>query len=367
MGAGLNIGLIDVDGHNFPNLPLMKLSAWHKQQGDTVVWYEPLLHGFPNNPLDKVYISKVFSFTPDYSYHVNAKEVIKGGSGYCISLVDGIEIFDKSKEIELPKEIETIYPDYRIYYEKIPEVRNTAYGFLTRGCPYGYNPNNPINDNAHNYCHVSVKEGFCSHKVANLNSFWRGQKNIVLLDANITVCKEWKELFQQLVDSKAWIDFSQGLDIHVMTEEKAEMIKQMNVNNIHFAWDRYRDKSLVLPRFKMFKEITGLGYQNLTVYMLTNFDTSIEEDLERIYTLRDLGFNPYVMIYNKNEFVDCDKNGKPVKLKPENVLLEKYSKERIEHFNVCWKIQRWVNNRIIFRSCHKFEEYDQSRRKGKAG
>ena len=95
------IGLIDVDGHNFPNLPLMKLSAWHKQKGDEVVWYGPLLHGFPNNPLDRVYMSKVFSFTSDYPYYVNAREVIKGGSGYCIRLKDGKEIYDKEKDIKI--------------------------------------------------------------------------------------------------------------------------------------------------------------------------------------------------------------------------------------------------------------------------
>ena len=110
----MRIGLIDVDGHNFPNLPLMKLSAWHKARGDIVEWYEPLLHGFPNPPLDKVYMSKVFSdeYSPDYPFFVNAKEIIKGGSGYCISLVNGKEEFDKSKHFDLPYEIEHIYPDY---------------------------------------------------------------------------------------------------------------------------------------------------------------------------------------------------------------------------------------------------------------
>lgn len=115
------IGLIAVDEHNFPNLPLMKLSAYHKSIGDSVEWYVPLFHS-TGEPLDKVYMSKVFSFTPDYQYYVNAKEVIKGGSGYCISLVDGKEIFDKSKDIELPPEIETIYPDYEIYNDKIPHM-----------------------------------------------------------------------------------------------------------------------------------------------------------------------------------------------------------------------------------------------------
>ena len=205
----MRIGLIDIDGHNYPNLPLMKLSAWHKSQGDTVEWYEPLLHGYPNEPLDKVYMSKVFSFSSDYQYHVNANEVIEGGSGYCIRLVDGKEVFDKSKDIELPYEIEHIYPDYSIY-----GIKDTAYGFLTRGCPRGCD-----------FCHVKDKEGLCSHKVADLSEFWSGQKNIVLCDPNILACKEWKSLLQQLIDSNAWIDINQGLDIRLMTKEKAQMIK----------------------------------------------------------------------------------------------------------------------------------------------
>ena len=319
----MRIGLIDVDGHNFPNLPLMKLSAWHKQNGDSVEWYEPLFHGFPNEPMDKVYMSKVFSFTPDYPYFINAKEVSKGGSGYCIELVDGKEVYHAENDSQLPKEIETIYPDYSIYYEKIPEVRDTAYGFLTRGCPRGCN-----------FCHVASKEGKCSIKVADLDTFWRGQKNVVLLDPNITACKYWKDLFHQLIDSKAWIDFSQGIDIRLMTEEKAEMIKQMKIKNIHFAWDRYDDKDIVVPKFKMFQEISGYDYTKMTVYMLCNFDTTFEQDLERVYSLRDLGSNPSVMLNHHQNIPQGD---------------------RLKH------LQRWVNNRIIFRTCDKFENFDYKR------
>lgn len=154
----MKIGLIDVDGHNYPNLPLMKLSAWHKAQGDSVEWYDALCSGH----MDIVYMSKVFSFTPDYEYPVNADKIIKGGSGYAITLVDGKEKYDKSKDNDLPQEIEHIYPDYSIYSEL---TKDTAYGFLSRGCPRGCD-----------FCHVAAKEGKCSIKVANLSEFWRGQK-----------------------------------------------------------------------------------------------------------------------------------------------------------------------------------------------
>lgn len=312
----MNIGLIDVDGHNFPNLPLMKLSAWHKRQGDSVKWYEPLENGFPNRPLDKVYMSKVFSFTPDYEYYINAKEVIKGGSGYCIELKDGKEIYHEELDRQLPVEVEHIYPDYSIY----PTLtKDTAYGFMSRGCPRNCE-----------FCHVGMKEGIRAYKVAELSEFWRGQKNIVLLDPNSIACLDWKNILQQLIDSSAWVDFSQGVDIRLMTAEKAEMIKRIKTKNIHFAWDRYKDKEIVIPRFKMFKQITGWDKRKLTVYVLTNFNTTIEQDLERIYTLRELGFHPYVMIYDKQHTKSTD---------------------------TVRQIQRWVNMRAVFESIKRFEDY----------
>lgn len=308
----MKIGLIDVDGHHFPNIPLMKISAWHKKQGDSVEWYDPMFSGH----LDKVYMSKVFSFSEDYQYFIDADEIVKGGSGYCISLVNGKEVFDKSKDKDLPQEIEHIYPDYSLY-----GITDTAYGFLSRGCPRGCS-----------FCHVEAKEGRASRKVADLSEFWNGQKNIVLCDPNILACKQWKDLLQQLIDSKAWVDINQGLDIRLMTEEKAEMLKQIKLKNIHFAWDRYQDKEKILPKFKMFKEITQIDFRKLGVFVLCNFDTTLEQDLERIYSLRDLGFNPYVMLYNK---------------------------ENIPKGHDLSKLQRWVNNRIIFNKCRTFEEYNR--------
>ena len=129
--------------------------------------------------------------------------------------------------------------------------------------------------------------------------FWNGQKNIVLLDPNFFACREWKELAKQLIDSRAWVDFSQGCDIRIMTEEKTEILQQMKIKQIHFAWDRYEVKATIIPKFKEFKRLTGWDYRKMGVYVLTNFDTTIEQDLERIYILQDLGFSTYVMIFNK--------------------------------------------------------------------
>jgi len=312
----MRIGLIDVDNYEklngcFPNLVLMKLSAWHKKQGDSVEWYEPMFSGH----MDVVYMSKVFSFTPDFPYFVDADKIIRGGSGYCISLDEcGKEHFDKSKDIELPYEIEHIMPDYSIY-----GIKDTAYGFMSRGCPRGCD-----------FCHVKDKEGRCSVKVADLPEFWNGQKYIQLFDPNTLACKDWKDILTQLAESKAWVDFNQGVDIRLMTAEKAEYLKRIKIKHVHFAYDRYQDKDIVEPKLRTFRDVTNWGRGKVSVYVLCNFDTTMEQNLHRIYFLRSLDFNPYVMLYDK---------------------------EHIPKGHELRRLQRWCNNKIIFWTVPTFEEY----------
>ena len=311
----MKIGLIDVDSHNYPNLPLMKLSAFHKRQGDVVEWYDTFEH------YDMVYMSKVFNSSPDYRYVINADKVIRGGTGYAIAGGGG-ETYDKSIDKPLPDEVEHIYPDYSLY-----GITDTAYGFLTRGCPRGCS-----------FCIVGKKEGLCSRKVADLSEFWSGQKNIVLNDPNILACREWKDLLSQLNDSRASIDFNQGLDIRLMTEEKALALEQLKIKEIHFAWDVYEDKHKVLPRLKMFAEVCKKKphSHNSIVYVLVNHTSTLEQDLERIYTLRQLGYWAYVMIYDK---------------------------KNADHIYI--DLQRWCNNRFIFARCPRFEDYNKTEREDK--
>lgn len=294
----------------------MKISAWHKANGDDVSWYSPF-----DEEYDDVYLSKVFSFTPDYDYVINSKRVHRGGSGYCIELVNGKEVYHKEKDTNLPYEIEHIYPDYSLY----PDLtKDTAYGFLTRGCPRGCS-----------FCIVANKEGRCSTKVADLNEFWSGQSNIVLCDPNILACKEWKSLLTQLANTGAIVDFNQGLDVRMLTKEKIQLLNKIRIKQIHFAWDRYQDKAIVLPKFKLFAQESRMHHmKDIIVYTIVNFDTTIEQDLDRIYTLRYLGYWAYVMIYDK------------------------------EHCKPIYKaLQRWCNNRFIFAKCERFEDYNRTQEK----
>lgn len=300
----MKIGLVDFDGHNFPNLPLMKISAYHKQQGDEVEF------AFPLQRYDRVYVSKVFGdeYSGEDMNIWQADEIIYGGTGYAIKVENGKEVYKKSFDIDLPSEIEHIYPDYLLY----PELtKNTAYGFLTRGCP-----------NNCPYCIVSQKEGFISQKVADLSEFWRGQKEIKLLDANILACKSRKDLLQQLINSGAWVDFTQGLDARFITEEIAELLKEIKTKRVHFAFDLMKNEKAVIWGLKTYKEVTKISENKAIVYILTNFNTTLEQDLYRVREVVKLGYLPDIRIYRKPT--------------APRVLKD---------------LQRWCNNRIIFRSC----------------
>lgn len=306
------IGLVDVDGHHFPNLALMRISAYHKAKGDQVEWWLGDLFHY-----DVVYMSKIFSdaYSPDIPEPMNADKVIKGGTGYCIHLEGGVEVYDKSKDAQLPEEIEKMFPDYSIY----PQFK-FAVSMTSRGCPRGCA-----------FCHVAAKEGRCSRKVADVSDFWNGQDEIRILDPNITACSEKRDLMRQYRETGAMLDFTQGLDIRCLDDADIADINQMRLRTLHFAWDNPQDD--LEGKFRAFAQ----GFRRKSnigmVYCLTNFENVTEEEhiqraLHRVYTLAGMGFDPYVMVYNKPN-----------------------APQRIKD------LQRWCNNKIIFKSCKRFEDY----------
>ena len=217
----MTIGLIDVDGHHFPNLALMRISAWHKAKGDHVEWWLGDLFHY-----DRVYMSKIFSdaYTKDMPDPVNCDEVIRGGTGYCITTVDGRERFDRSKNTSLPEEVEHMFPGYSIY----PQY-DFAVSMTSRGCPRGCG-----------FCHVVAKEGRGAHKVADVKDFYAGQNRIEVLDPNITACQDKRDLFAQYMKTGADVCFNQGLDIRLLDDDDIADLNRMRIKKIHFAWDNRR-------------------------------------------------------------------------------------------------------------------------------
>ena len=168
-------------------------------------------------------------------------------------------------------------------------------------------------------------------KVADVKDFWNGQPHIEVLDPNITACREKRDLFRQYRETGATINFNQGLDMRFMNDEDVDDINRMRIVKMHFAWDNPQDD--LEGKFRWFAD-RYRKTRNGMVYVLTNFNSTMEENLKRIYVLRDLNYDPYVMIYNKPEA--------PTEIKD---------------------LQRWCNNKVIFKQCRNFEDYIPTRRK----
>lgn len=283
----------------------MKLSAYHKARGDTVEWHDG------RKRYDIVYMSRVFtdSYSRDHTGTIHADKVIKGGTGYGL-------------DNKLPDEVEHMHPDYGLY----PQFTGTAYGFLSRGCPRGCG-----------FCIVGEKEGRKTAAVADLTEFWDGEKEIKLLDANILACPDWERLLLQLADSGASVDFTQGLDIRLATPEKVAALNRIKTKMLHFAWDDPEDD--LTPYFERFLSLTSIkDGRKRRVYVLTNFGSTHEQDLYRIYTLRDMGYDPYVMVYEKSTAPPITR-----------------------------KLQRWVNNKWFFHAVPDFKDFDPVHRGRKKG
>lgn len=264
----MKIGLYAPDS-KLPNLPLMKLSAYHKARGDSVEFYQPLM----NQTYDRVYISKVFRNTPIRYFPIKT-EVSIGGSGCDIAA-------------KLPDEIEHIYPDYELY------KMDYAMGFLTRGCI-----------NACPFCIVSKKEGSL-HKHANLSEFWRGQNKIMLLDNALTDYEHADIILKEIIDNKIRLNLIQGLNVRTITPKIISLLAEIKMwgkdSQWHIAWDNVRDEKFVMAGIQRMID-GGIPEWKIMCYVLVGFNSTMEEDLYRINKLNGMKIDPFVMPYKKSTY-----------------------------------------------------------------
>ena len=288
----MRVSLVDVDSR-IPNLALMRASTWHKQRGDEVkLGYDPLF----DDP-DICYASKMFDFTAEPQYMPDC-ETLKGGPGYSLTASMPFEDYDR------------IMPDYSLY------GCDYAIGRFTRGCP-----------NRCPWCVVPKMDGNEVRHVADLKDFWQGQKVVRLLDDNIMAdADEFIRDCGQLSRAGVHVIW-EALDIRLVTDETAQALASVRTEkSIHFAWDGHGQDDAV-PRGIETLERNGIKPWRLMFYVLVGFNTDREYDLHRIYTLRDMGANPFVMPFDKSD---------------------RYQKD----------LARWFNNKFIFKSTRRFEDYN---------
>lgn len=262
----MNIGLIDVDS-KIPNLVLMKISSYHKSKGDSVFFYDPLFGGVP----DRIYASKVFTFTPDYQYFPNggAVDIIKGGTGY--------DIHGK-----LPDEIDSCCPDYDLY----PDM-DYSVGFLTRGCP-----------NRCPWCFVPDKEGDIK-PYADIDDFCRHDK-AVLMDNNV-LASEWGiKQIEKIAKKGIKVDFNQGLDARLIDDSVAKLLSKVKwLAPVRLACDSAGQMKHVQ------RAVEALRWYNTrpmaySCYVLIR-PGEVDDALKRIRFLKGIGIEPFVQPYQPPE------------------------------------------------------------------
>ena len=295
----MKIGLLDVDS-KIPNLALMKISQWHKLNGDEVEHYMPLAHSL----YDKIYASKIFNFSDG---SIIQPDMITGGTGIDL-------------KISLPPKMDTMTPDYSLY--NYPH----NIGFTQRGCRFKCE-----------FCVVPQKEGK-PWSANTIDELWtqRDSDFLVLLDNDFFGNPDWADRIEEIKEFDLTVNFSQGLNIRIISEKQAAALASVKFSNINrtkkqvtFAWDQINDERVIKRGFKRVVE-SGIRPYQMQFYVLIGFDTTPEEDMHRVMMLKDWGCDPYAMPYDKSD---------------------PYQK----------KFVRWVNRRAIFKSC-TFEEFKKGER-----
>lgn len=242
----------------FPNYALMKISAWHKTQGDFVEWWNPI------SKYDRVYSSKVFEFTPTNPYL--PENTIRGGTGYR----------DLPLDQELPKEVDQMFPDYSIY----PEC-DYAIGYLTRGCIRRCR-----------WCVVPKKEG-------QIRSYrtWRelvrpDTDKLVLMDNNILACDYGISQLKDLVGSGYRIDLNQGMDARLVNDDIALILSKLKwIRFIRFSCDQKSQIESVTKSIELLGK-HGVRPYRIFIYLLVTKD--IRDASERVEALKKYkGINLY--------------------------------------------------------------------------
>ena len=254
----MKIGLVDVDNKNFPNLALMKISAWHKQKGDQVEfvkdtgWY------------DTVYKSKVFTFTPDIkiSCVINGETII-GGTGYNI----------KSK---LPEEIDQIIPDYSLYNCE------HAYGFITRGCP-----------NKCEWCIVPEKEGTIK-PYSSIHHFIGDKKTAIIMDNNILASDYGIRQIEEIIRLGIKVDFNQGLDSRLIDDAMAKLLSKVKwLHPVRLECENAASFNA------LHKAVEALRWRNVrpSRYFVYTLVKDVDEAMDRVKRIKGIYCEPFCQPY----------------------------------------------------------------------
>lgn len=285
------IGLIDIDS-KLPNLALMKISTYYKALGEQVEFVQE------GRKYERIYASCIFTWN-----HRKA-EILQDLYGSTIE-IGGLG-WDVKKTLD--PVIERVKPDYELYTPEIIEpkliggiktkeyrhkkalmISKMGIGFTSRGCVRNCG-----------FCFVPSKEGRLRQE-SEIADIINPKSNVITLyDNNLTADPLCIEKLHEIRDRKLVVNISQGVDIRLMTEDKAWALSEVkHLYSLHYAWDLMKDESSVMEHIRLLLRYVK-AWRHMC-YILIGYNTSLEEDLYRVKTLDFLGIKPYAMKYNNHQ------------------------------------------------------------------
>jgi hypothetical protein len=266
----MKIGLVALDG-KMPNLAIMRLASYHRARGDEVIF------PYDNRGADKVYCSAIFTKTKSQAEWWDAWGAEVGGTGWDVGKT-------------LPSEVEVCLPDYSLYPEITYSIGFTSRGCIRR-CPF---------------CFVPTKEGDI-RSVATVPDLLRPDCDfLALLDNNFLANPDRDARLDEIERLDLTVNFNQGLDIRLVDANVAGRLARIKTSNlrrtrptIHFAFD-FLALERAVRRGVALLRAAGITPWRLMFYVLCGFDSTFEEDMARFRILRELGVDPYAMVFNDN-------------------------------------------------------------------
>ena len=300
----MKIRLTQIDG-KLPNLALMKLSHWHKSNGDDVYLTRSVERELFQDEFDVVYGSAIFSFSQPMieRFVLNFPNAIIGGTGlWAKAFLEHSTAL--TQDIGKTVESEVIHSEYENYDYSIYPQFTGSIGFTQRGCRLRCK-----------FCVVPEKEGK-PRSVNTIHDIWKQnplntQKHIHLLDNDFfgQDKEQWMERVKEIKEGGFKVCFNQGINIRLITDESAHWIAQLpyyddqfKAKRLYTAWDNLKDERIFFEGIDRLEK-AGVNLSNVQVYMLIGFDP--EETMDRIFhrfnKMVERKIRPFPMVYNNKD------------------------------------------------------------------
>lgn len=274
----------------YPPLGLMKISTYHKSRGDEVMFYKGTSAAVRDQNWDIIYITTMFTFQWKRTIETiqfyqrgkqkNKKNVKVGGILASLLQKDVEEETGITPHFGLWQRVDRLAPDYHLFDGVYNYYTNdVSIGYMTKGCP-----------NHCPYCAVPKLEPKYVGFIPLKKQIAPDKKDLLLLDNNVLASSEFPKIIQEIKKYGFYrgaefkgrlphIDFNQGVDANLLTEEKMRLLSELAIKPLRIAFDHIELKKLYMEKIRLAHKY---GIKHLSNFILFNYNDTPEDFYERL-------------------------------------------------------------------------------------